>query len=438
MGHTQTVFYSWQSDSPSNFNRDYIESALLEALAQLRSDAKLEPAVRAGLVLDKDTQGVPGSPPITQTILEKIDTCSAFVADLTFVGQSLKSLRSERQPKRLVPNPNVLLEYGYALRSRSHSRIVAVMNTAYGEPRAENLPFDVRHLRWPITYTVGSDSDAQNPTIREDFVSKLIATLKLCLQTPVHETEHGFLEHPSTSDPATFFSTAEDLLPEGIFGRSGEHYSVPSTGKAYLRLIPTESVPVLESELAARILASKGNLRPMGRRYNSWGHARNAFGAIAYASPENGVLYEFSQLFLTREIWGVDAFALNAEKCRDYMNRKVNGFIMSAYVERMYIEALFNYMNFAREALEVPLPWRVEAGLVGIKGYPIAVNQGLRGRVLEDNIFWRSSIESSKAAANEILRPFFSHMWAKCGVPRPTDFDSVLTRYFGEFPTCAD
>jgi hypothetical protein len=193
----------------------------------------------------------------------------------------------------------------------------------------------------------------------------------------------------------------------------------------------------LESELAARTLASKGNLRPMGKRYDSWGHARNAFGAIAYASPQNGVLYEFSQLFLTREIWGIDAFALNAERCRDFMNRKVNGFITSAYVERMYIETLFNYMNFAREALALPLPWRIEAGLIGIKGYPIAVEQGLRGHVLEDNIVWHSSIDSSKVAAHEILRPFFSHMWDKCGVPRPADFDSVLIGYFGAFPSFA-
>jgi hypothetical protein len=435
MDSTRTVFYSWQSDSPANFNREYIETVLKEVLVRLRTDAKLEPAIRSALALDKDTQGVPGSPPITETIFEKIETCSAFVADLTFVAESLRSLSPKEQRKRLVPNPNVLLEYGYAVRCRGHSRIVAVINTAYGEPRNENLPFDLRHLKWPVMYNVGSVADAKNAVIREGLIGKLVEALRLCLNESERSTEEEFLKHPSSTDPASFFSAGDDLLPEELFGRKREHYLVPAKGKAYLRLMPTRPVPVLESELAARILASKGNLRPMGKRYTDWGHARNAFGAIAYASPQGQLLYELSQLFLTREIWGIDAFALNEDECRKFMEGKMDGFVMSAYVERMYIEALFNYMNFARHSLALPLPWQLEAGLVGIKGYPIAVGQGFRGQVLEENIIWRSSIDSSTAAANEVLKPFFSRMWEKCGVPRPADFDNVLIGSFGPFPT---
>jgi hypothetical protein len=44
---------------------------------------------------------------------------------------------------KLVPNPNVMLEYGYALCSKSHSVMIPVMNTAYGP--AEQLPFDMKH-----------------------------------------------------------------------------------------------------------------------------------------------------------------------------------------------------------------------------------------------------------------------------------------------------
>ena len=119
-----TLFYSWQSDSPGQLNRDFIERALLLAIERLKSEAKVEPADRH-LELDKDTENVGGSPPITQTILNKIDVCSAFVADLTFVARSFPRAR-----KRLVPNPNVLLEYGYALRCHGHLKIVSVMNTA--------------------------------------------------------------------------------------------------------------------------------------------------------------------------------------------------------------------------------------------------------------------------------------------------------------------
>src|SRR5947209_36764 len=88
-----TIFYSWQSDTPSRANRNFVEKALREALKRLHSDATLESALReANLELDKDTQGVAGSPPITETILAKIQECTAFIADLTFVGQSLKAI----------------------------------------------------------------------------------------------------------------------------------------------------------------------------------------------------------------------------------------------------------------------------------------------------------------------------------------------------------
>src|SRR5262245_54609267 len=112
MAKRLTVFYSWQSDTPSNLNRNFIEKALAEALKSLRSDATLESALRDVTVeLDKDTKGVPGSPPITDTILRKIEDCAVFVCDLTFVGKSIEDLVGSSTEPRLFPNPNVLIEY---------------------------------------------------------------------------------------------------------------------------------------------------------------------------------------------------------------------------------------------------------------------------------------------------------------------------------------
>src|SRR5436309_1721854 len=89
MANRLTIFYSWQSDSPSNLNRNFIERAIVEALRRLHSDATLEiPLRNATVELDKDTQGVAGSPPIAETILRKIEECAVFIPDLSFVGQS--------------------------------------------------------------------------------------------------------------------------------------------------------------------------------------------------------------------------------------------------------------------------------------------------------------------------------------------------------------
>ncbi|MFZ0929849.1 MAG: hypothetical protein WAN11_14680 [Syntrophobacteraceae bacterium] len=65
---TFTVFYAWQSDSPSSVNRNFIESAATLALKQIKAAGTIEAAPR----LDKDTKDVPGIPDIANTILQKI------------------------------------------------------------------------------------------------------------------------------------------------------------------------------------------------------------------------------------------------------------------------------------------------------------------------------------------------------------------------------
>lgn len=173
-----TVFYSWQSDSPANLNRSFIEKALAEALKRLHSDATLENALRdTKLELDKDIQGVAGSPPIVETILKKIEGCAALVADLSFVGESKGRFTNATGNPRQFPNPNVLMEYGYALRCHSHTKLVAIMNTAYGEPCAESLPFDLRHLRWPICYHLADASASDKATQLKNLVSTLVKAL---------------------------------------------------------------------------------------------------------------------------------------------------------------------------------------------------------------------------------------------------------------------
>ena len=135
MAKRLTVFYSWQSDTPSSTNRSFVEKALNGALMRLHSDAELESALRdTEIELDKDTKGVAGSPPIVETILRKIEECAVFVADLTFVARSLAGLANTAGAPRLVPNPNVLIEYGFALRCHSHAAVVGVMNTVFGIP----------------------------------------------------------------------------------------------------------------------------------------------------------------------------------------------------------------------------------------------------------------------------------------------------------------
>ena len=135
------VFYSWQSDRSNKTNRGFIEDALAQAIRNLGRERNEIYAPLRDLELDKDTKGIPGSPPVADTIFRKIEECSVFVPDLTFCGLT--------EGNRPIPNANVLIEYGWALAKLGHERIVAVMNEAYGPPTETTLPFNIRHTRWP-------------------------------------------------------------------------------------------------------------------------------------------------------------------------------------------------------------------------------------------------------------------------------------------------
>lgn len=430
------IFYSWQSDTPSNLNRAFIEKALTAAIERLHADAELQPALRdSSLVVDKDTKGVSGSPPITQTILEKIEGCAAFVADLTFVGESLPILDKPSKRKRLIPNPNVLIEYGYAQRCHGHRRVITVMNTAFGECNSETLPFDLRHLRWPITYELSGSEEEGKKAVFGALVAKLAEALKLILtergEPAVATVDQPFVPTPSTTDPSIYFDNVENFLPERHHAPGSPSVQVPNEGRAYLRVYPAKAVPPVDTEFEAVALASKGGLRPMGRELSGWGHDRNELGAIVFEPTVEGRLYHFTQLFLNREIWGVDAFALNATHCREFTQGRSNGYIASSYVEKTFVETLMNYLHFSRETLGLKVPLQVEAGLVGIKGYPIAVQHGMCGRLLQDHIVWKGTVQSDDRPAHAILEPFFKYVWAKCGVERPISYQDELVKLFG-------
>jgi len=154
------VFFSWQGDTPNKCGRSFVRSALEDACKALSNDPTVEDAPRQ-VSVDSDTQGVAGQPPIVETILRKIDSASVFVGDATFVAK--------RTDGRLVPNPNVLIEYGYALKGKTHERVILVMNTAFGSPTNDALPFNLCHMRWPIQF--GRHSRGNVYLLRRKYVS---------------------------------------------------------------------------------------------------------------------------------------------------------------------------------------------------------------------------------------------------------------------------
>jgi hypothetical protein len=418
-----TIFYSWQSDSPNSTNRGFIEKALEQAIKGLGRDLELQEALRDGAIeLDKDTKGIPGTPPIVEAIFNKISECGVFVPDLTFVAKADAS-------DRLTPNPNVLIEYGWALKSVGHSRIVAVMNTAFGEPTAVNMPFDMRHLRHPITYRLEESADQETKAkVRSQLARELQHAIGLIIKERVNRSDAVaqavYTPTQSTSDPSTFLQPGETFSSDGLARR----LSILDGQRLFLRLIPSIPNPSLKTNLDVLNLARQGQLMPMQAKPGGWGWdiERNKYGAFAYAEEHSDILF-FSQLFKTGEIWGIDARSLSMKVCKEYGGVDF-GYFPSDHLEKVFLDTLENYLRIASGELSLALPLRFMAGATDVEGYRMTAPTGIRfnsrdprfgGRVDARNIVFEGEILEYGKDPAAVLLPFFEYLWNECGVERP-------------------
>ncbi len=145
------MFLSWQSDRKDC--RNFVVSAL-EMLSKKES--------LLTITIDRDTLNVPGSPDIGDTIFEKIDRCDLFVADLTLINDRESHFRR-------TPNPNVLIELGYAIKTLGWERILLLQCIDYGD--VEELPFDINHRRI-CNFTLGLNSEDDEERSKKKTDSK--------------------------------------------------------------------------------------------------------------------------------------------------------------------------------------------------------------------------------------------------------------------------
>ncbi|QSJ20373.1 hypothetical protein JYQ62_17735 [Nostoc sp. UHCC 0702] len=151
---------------PNPTNRGLIEKALEDAVKDIRNDD----SIQVEPVIDRDTVGVPGSPDIAHTIFGKIEQAQVFVCDISIINQNTSS--------RSTPNPNVLIELGYAIKALGWDNIIMVINSAFGKP--EELPFDLR-MRRVITYHMPKESE-DRATERKKLEKTFTAALRSILE----------------------------------------------------------------------------------------------------------------------------------------------------------------------------------------------------------------------------------------------------------------
>ncbi len=247
------VFYSWQADRPGKTGRHLIHDALMDAVKAIL--VQVEDADRPEIHVDSDTRGVVGSSPIFDTILKKIDVAVAFVADVTYVG--------ERADGRRMPNPNVMIEYGWALRAITWQRLIGVMNVFYGAPAQFALPVDLVHMRRPITYSCADDADAATIRMERKRLAEMLKVaieLVLAQAIPVQALRKEYVPIAPVTGKARF---RLDIDPIGMLHTGGplQTGNQPvrfATGPVmWLRVIPELELKslVLNTDLREALIA---------------------------------------------------------------------------------------------------------------------------------------------------------------------------------------
>lgn len=169
---TVTVFFSWQSDIPEL--RSYLTERLISVIKELE---KAYPDKK--LILDMDTRNCSGSQDIHKVVFKKIYNCSIFIADV--------SITNVTSIEKKLPNSNVMIELGFAIRSVGWDRIIQLFDEETWKP--EQLPFDIRSHE-DLVFSRTKNINKKEIT---DFENKLKEKLKKIIdENPPRFCEYGY------------------------------------------------------------------------------------------------------------------------------------------------------------------------------------------------------------------------------------------------------
>lgn len=301
------VFYSWQSDLNHETHLNFIRVALQRAIKLAGDTLGLEEANRPEL--DEAAKDRKGAENIVGAILRKIEAAAIYVADVTPINRTARG--------RLVPNPNVIFELGFASKAVGYERTVLVMNGAEGY-EIKDMPFDIVQ-RPIIRYDLKPSS---TPEKKDKELSRLAEALASAITTNLsdHLTQVA-ASQPITrrtalnSDPSRWKKDNVEMQ-----GYGGQLSPIVLTGnaRAYVRVSPAGwkgAIPLHNDFLKA-----PDNMRPeiLPGTYTtgSSSHGRCEEGAVRYwrkhdTSNDNVIRSNnFSVFFeVTGELWTyIDAF----------------------------------------------------------------------------------------------------------------------------------
>jgi hypothetical protein len=430
------VFYAWQNDTSPRENRYLIRAALGIVARRIAADTSLDVQLR----IDSDTQGVLGQPPVAATILAKIDACDVFVPDFTFVAKTprRKSRDGSRTKSKFVPNANVMLEYGYALKRLSYGVMIPIMNAIYGPP--EELPFDLGHLRFPLQYRLEAECAASaRRTAATRLADELERILRDMIAASPPRTKTPFPRATSTYEPAFFFKPGETLAQFGHYQSEREDYSFAASAAAYLRLFPTGA---REDIGRAKLWPFCEQRRvPMMSRVHGGLPAQNAYGSIIINPIARSGISALTQAFPTGELWGITSECFGNFTPRGlFEDSGPLDVVAMMDFEVIFQKALSEFVAFAKEGLQIAPPFTVIAGASGLKGYSLAFpSQQYSGRAYAR--IHQSNYEKTydlprleRADLDAVLLDFFDGFWDLAACSRVASLTDENVRARGLLP----
>ena len=180
------IFYSWQSKYRKNCD-NIITKALEKAIKELNAE---KPEIQ--YTLERGGGDVQGAEHIDNNIDEIIkNRADLAIADFTHIGNlpQIDENTGEWKKERLMPNPNVLVEYGKLEATLNPRQVFKVYNSAYGDLRTNfEMPFDLSHEPFPLSFCCNDETSQED---REE-VKK---SLKKCIKNMIEQGKEEFLKN---------------------------------------------------------------------------------------------------------------------------------------------------------------------------------------------------------------------------------------------------
>lgn len=162
------VFYSWQSNL-GDLHKNFLEIAIEKARLKIKEESN-----EFSITIDQATREISESPDVVKEIFNKVKNADIFIGDITIINNA------NNVEIRRVPNPNVMIELGYAIAHLGVHRIIMPFNIFYGNV-VSDVPFDIRNNRClPYTFDPSKEKErGYKNNYLSDLTNKLYRAIKL-------------------------------------------------------------------------------------------------------------------------------------------------------------------------------------------------------------------------------------------------------------------